>query len=63
VSAGFMIYLAGMLNAPTPRSDLVDASLSFGGSVALLAAGLFLEYCCRVPHDPRQDRDDPPIAL
>jgi Protein of unknown function (DUF3180) len=60
VSAGFMIYLAGMLNAPTPRSDLIDASLSFGGSVVLLAAGLFLENCCRVPHDPRRDLDDDP---
>ena len=60
VSAGFMIYLAGMLNAPTPRSDLVDASLSFAASLVLLAAALYLEYCCRVPRDPRQDADDPP---
>jgi hypothetical protein len=60
VSAGFMIYLSGMLNASTPRSDLVDASLSFGASVVLVAAGLFLEYCCRVPRDPGQDLDDPP---
>jgi len=60
VSAGFMIYLSGMLNAPTPRSDLVDASLSFGSSLALLAAALFLEYCCRVPKDPRQEREEPP---
>ena len=60
VSAGFMIYLAGMLNASTPRSDLVDASLSFAASLVLLAAALFLEYCCRVPRDPRQDTDDPP---
>jgi hypothetical protein len=60
VSAGFMFYLAGMLNASTPRSDLVDASLSFGSSLVLLAAALFLEFCCRVPRDPRQDRDDPP---
>jgi hypothetical protein len=60
VSAGFMIYLSGMLNASTPRSDLVDASLSFAASIVLLAAALFLEYCCRVPRDPRQDRDDDP---
>ena len=60
VSAGFMIYLSGMLGAPTPRSDLVDASLSFAASLVLLMAALFLEWCCRVPRDPRQDRDDPP---
>jgi hypothetical protein len=60
VSAGFMLYLSGMLDAPTPRSDLVDASLSFAASLVLLAAALYLEYCCRVPRDPRQDADDPP---
>ena len=32
VSAGFVIYLSGMTDAPTPRTDLVDASLSFGAS-------------------------------
>ena len=60
VSAGFMIYLSGRLNASTPRSDLVDASLSFAASIVLLAAALYLEYCCRVPRDPRQDLDDDP---
>ena len=60
VSAGFMIYLSGMLNASTPRSDLVDASLSFAASLVLLAAALFLEYCCRVPRDPRQDQTTRP---
>jgi hypothetical protein len=59
ISAGFMVYLSGMTGAPTPRADLVDASLSFGGSVVLLAAALFLEYCCRVPGDSGADDDDP----
>ena len=60
VSAGFVIYLSGMTDAPTPRTDLVDAGLSFGASVILLAAALFLEYCCRVPKDPRGERDEEP---
>ena len=60
VSAGFVFYLSGMTDAPTPRADLVDASLSFGASVVLVAAALFLEYCCRVPRDPRGERDDAP---
>ena len=55
-----MFYLSGMTDAPTPRADLVDASLSFGASVVLVAAALFLEYCCRVPKDPRSERDDEP---
>lgn len=57
VCAGFMGYLSGMLAASTPRSDLVDASLSFGASLILLAAALYLEYCCRVPKSPGRDED------
>ena len=60
VCAGFMIYLSGMASAPTPRGDLVDASLSFGACLVLLAAALFLEYCCRVPTDPNSDDSLPP---
>ena len=60
ISVGFMIYLSGLASAPTPRGDLVDASLSFGGCLVLLAAALFLEYCCRVPRDPDSDDDAVP---
>jgi hypothetical protein len=55
-----MIYLAGQASAPTPRADLVDASLSFGACLVLLAAALFLEYCCRVPKKPDGDEDEVP---
>jgi len=60
VSVGFVGYLSGMLDATTPRSDLITASLTFGSCLILIAAALFLEYCCRVPRDPRDDRDDEP---
>jgi hypothetical protein len=61
ICAGFMVYLSGMASAPTPRADLIDASLSFGACLVLLAAALFLEYCCRVPKDPEGgDEDAPP---
>jgi len=60
VSVGFIGYLSGMLDAATPRSDLITASLSFGSCLILIAAALFLEYCCRVPRDPDGDRDDEP---
>jgi hypothetical protein len=60
VSVGFIGYLSGMLDAATPRSDLITASLSFGSCLILIAAALFLEYCCRVPQDPHGDRDDEP---
>jgi len=60
VSVGFIGYLSGMLDAATPRSDLITASISFGSCLILIAAALFLEYCCRVPGDPHGDQDDEP---
>lgn len=60
VSLGFMGYLSDKLDAPTPRSDLITASVWFGSCLMLIAAALFLEYCCRVPGNPDQDRDDRP---
>jgi hypothetical protein len=60
VSVGFIGYLSGMLDAATPRSDLITASISFASCLILIAAALFLEYCCRVPRDPNGDRDDEP---
>jgi hypothetical protein len=60
ISAGFMTYLAGKASAPTPRGDLVDSSLAFGASLILLAAALFLEYCCRVPRRPGDEEEEPP---
>lgn len=60
VSVGFIGYLSDKTDAATPRSDLITASLSFGSCLILIAAALFLEYCCRVPRDPNEDRDDEP---
>ena len=60
VCGGFMIYLAGLASAPTPRSDLVNASLSFGACLVLIAAAVFLEYCCRVPGGGDTEDDVPP---
>ena len=60
VSAGFIVYLPGLLGASTPRSDMITASVAFGSSLILLAAALYLEYCCRVPKNPDRGRDDAP---
>jgi hypothetical protein len=60
VSAGFAIYLSGMLDATTPRNDMITATVSFGSSLVLLAAAMYLEYCCRVPKNPDRERDDEP---
>jgi Protein of unknown function (DUF3180) len=58
VSLGFVIYLIRLLQAATPRTDMITAGVTFGSSLVLLAAALYLENCCRVPKDP--DRDDEP---
>jgi len=60
VSAGFIVYLPRLLDASTPRSDMITASVAFGSSLILLAAALYLEYCCRVPKNPDRGRDDAP---
>jgi hypothetical protein len=60
VSFGFIGYLSDMLDAPTPRSDIITSGIWFGSCLILIAAALFLEYCCRVPDNPDQDRDDEP---
>lgn len=58
VSIGFVIYLIRLLPATTPRSDMITAGVTFGSSLVLLAAALYLENCCRIPED--SDRDDEP---
>jgi hypothetical protein len=61
VAAGFCIYLSGMLNETTPRSDMIISAVTFGASIALVAAALYLENSCRVPKRPNHDRDDEPV--
>jgi hypothetical protein len=58
VCLGFVIYLIRLLQAATPRTDMLTAGLAFGSALVLLAAALYLENCCRVPKD--EDRDDEP---
>jgi hypothetical protein len=62
VSLGFMGYLSSHLDSPAEHSDLVTATITFAAALILLAAALFLEYCCRVPKGPEtgRDRDDDP---
>jgi hypothetical protein len=60
VAAGFCIYLSGMLNATTPRDDMIVAAVTFASSLLLAGAALYLEYCCRVPKSPGDDRHDQP---
>jgi hypothetical protein len=60
VAAGFCIYLSGLLDETTPRNDMIVAAVTFGASLVLAGAALYLEYCCRVPKRSGDDRDDHP---
>ena len=51
-TAGFDVYLAGSLNASTPREDALTAVITFVAAVVLACAALYLENSCRVPEDP-----------
>jgi Protein of unknown function (DUF3180) len=57
-AAGFDVYLAGSLNASTPREDALTAVITFAAAVVLACAALYLENCCRVPDDPEAPEPD-----
>ena len=57
-TAGFDFYLAGSLNASTPRQDALTAVITFVAAVLLGWAALYLENSCRVPEDPDAPQPD-----
>ena len=57
-TAGFDFYLAGSLNASTPREDALTAVITFVAAVLLACAALYLENSCRVPEDPDAAKPD-----
>jgi len=58
LSAGFLIYLGGMLGKPTPRSDAITASGTLAAALVLAAAAVYLERCCRAPDLPDDAEDE-----
>ena len=60
VAAGFAVAAASLLPASVPRHDVIAAGTTFGTSVVLALAALYLEHCCRVPDDPGAGRYVPP---
>jgi hypothetical protein len=49
LAAGCFIYTLGLVNLPIPASDALSAGLILGAAIILVAAALYLEYCCRAP--------------
>jgi len=58
LAAGSAFYLAGSLNASTPRQDALTAVITFVAAIVLACAALYLEYCCRVPGNPEEPQPD-----
>ena len=54
--AGFLVYTLRHLGKPRINADSRASGISLAASVALIAAALFLEHCCRVPKPPDDDR-------
>lgn len=50
---GVLLYLAPRLSTEAPRQDVPAAVVGTACAALLVAAGLWLEHCCRTP-----DRDD-----
>lgn len=54
--AGFLVYTLRHLGKPRINADSRASGISLAAAIALVAAALFLEHCCRVPKPPDQDR-------
>jgi hypothetical protein len=58
LTAGFLSYVLGSLDKAVPARDARVAGVTVGAAVILLAAALYLEYCCRAPKPPKDNDED-----
>ncbi len=58
LAAGFCIYTLASLGKPVPRHDALVSAFTAAAALALVAAALYLERCCRTPELPEDDDDD-----
>jgi len=63
LAVGFAIYTLPSLSKPVPRHDALAATFTTVAAIALVAAALYLERCCRASEPPDDDDgDDVPFA-
>jgi len=60
LAAGFCIYTLASLAKPVPRHDALVSAFTVAAAIALLAAALYLERCCRSTRTPDDVDDDTP---
>lgn len=59
VWAGLLVFLWSQHDVTAAANDRPGAIIGLVGGVVLIAAALWLEYCCRAPDDPTEDPRDP----
>jgi hypothetical protein len=62
IFGGFVVYVSDRLEQETPLRDFFIAGGSFLSCVVLIAAALYLEFCCRIPEDRDEDDGSTPAA-
>jgi hypothetical protein len=58
LAGGYLIFVLGSLDKTIPARDARVAGLTVAAAIALIAAALYLERCCRAPKPPDDDDDD-----
>lgn len=56
VFVGFVLFVSADLDKPTFRHDFFVSGATALSAVVLAAAGLFLEWCCRIPTDKNGEK-------
>lgn len=58
LAGGYLIFVLGSLDKTIPARDARVAGATVAAAVALIAAALYLEYCCRAPRPPDESDDE-----
>jgi Protein of unknown function (DUF3180) len=60
--AGYLAYVLGQLDKTVPARDARVAGITLAAALALVAAALYLERCCRAPKPPEDDDEERPYS-
>ncbi|MGH3301495.1 MAG: DUF3180 family protein [Streptosporangiaceae bacterium] len=60
--AGYLVFVLRELDKSVPARDARVAGVTLAATLALLAAALYLERCCRAPKPPDDSDDESPSS-
>jgi len=58
LAGGYLIFVLGSLDKTIPARDARVAGATVAAAIALIAAALYLERCCRAPKPPDESGED-----